>query len=358
MNSAGVKTTPLARALAVSATMRSAPVPARIAPSIRAGSRPARTIAADRSAGSWWRADSSSWVMAQKRPWAAAASAASARTAACGWATGLGKWRHAIATVTTREWLVHGSAHHAQLVADVRDTGSPGRRHQRGVVVGARAHRPRERDGIAADGHGDGIRADDRVDADRVGDALGDVVGRDGEDDAQPIVDGSDAGDGPRVALGPIALRGQVDQPRQGDRAVADGDVDGGGSHGPVRVERVEHRRLGVGVGEPRRVEEPETQAVRDAVDAGHLTCRANGRFALDDGADGPPEGDVAAEGLHGDLVRVDARVAGQRLHDVLFQGVHGHHSRSAGGATSSDAAAPAYRPAMPERWPGPGSGR
>src|SRR3954470_7141996 len=69
MNSAGVHTTPLARALAVSATMRSAPVPARIAPSVRAGSRPARTIAADRSAGSWWRADSSSRVMAQKRPW-------------------------------------------------------------------------------------------------------------------------------------------------------------------------------------------------------------------------------------------------------------------------------------------------
>src|SRR4051812_34565395 len=95
------------------------------------------------------------------------------------------------------------------------------------------------------------------------------------------------------------------------------GDVDVGGSHRRVRVERVEHRRLGIGVGAPGRVEEPETHAVRDALRAGHVTCRAHDLLALHDRADGPLEDHVAAEGLVGDLVRVDARIADQRLHDV-----------------------------------------
>jgi hypothetical protein len=38
-------------------------------------------------------------------------------------------------------------------------------------------------------------------------------------------------------------------------------------------------------------------------------TCRAHGLLAPDDGADGLPEDHVAAEGLHGDLVRVDTRL-------------------------------------------------
>jgi hypothetical protein len=41
-------------------------------------------------------------------------------------------------------------------------------------------------------------------------------------------VDGGDAGNGQRVALRPIALRGPLDEPRQGDPAVADADVDVG----------------------------------------------------------------------------------------------------------------------------------
>src|SRR5215218_2941558 len=65
MNSAGVNTTPLARALAVSATMRSAPVPARIAPASGRGrgrrapsprtARPDRGGAPPAARGSWSR---------------------------------------------------------------------------------------------------------------------------------------------------------------------------------------------------------------------------------------------------------------------------------------------------------------
>jgi hypothetical protein len=40
-------------------------------------------------------------------------------------------------------------------------------------------------------------------------------------------------------------------------------------------------------------------------------------------GPDGPAEDDIAAEVLHGDLVGVDARVVGQRLHDFGLE-IHG----------------------------------
>ena len=87
----GVDATPLASALAVSATMRSAPTAARMSAMARSGSSPARAIAAESARGSSWRSDSSSCVSAQNRPRAAAASAASASVTARGWAAGSGK---------------------------------------------------------------------------------------------------------------------------------------------------------------------------------------------------------------------------------------------------------------------------
>src|SRR4051812_15013351 len=57
------------------------------------------------------------------------------------------------------------------------------------------------------------------VDAERVGHALGDVVGGDRQPDGEPVVDARDARDPERDALGALALGRDVDEPARRDRA-------------------------------------------------------------------------------------------------------------------------------------------
>jgi hypothetical protein len=48
--------------------------------------------------------------------------------------------------------------------------------------------------------------------------------------------------------------------------------------------------------------------------------CRAHRLHAVDDASDGPAQDHVAVAVLHGDLVGMDARVVGKRLHDGACQ--------------------------------------
>ena len=214
-----------------------------------------------------------------------------------------------------------------------------------GIAVCRRGDGSRQRHVVVDDVHCDLLDADHRGGAQRVGHALGDVVGGDRQPDPELVGQGLDAGDGQHDTLGPVALPGKLDHPAQRDGAVAHRDVDVAHVELVVVDERIEDRRLGVGVGLPVEAHDAHAQLIVDVVHPGHVARRARRLGPLNEGAHGPAEDHVAVVvGLHGDLVGMDAGVVCERPHDRSLERLIGHahtvHARMAARHTTSPRAA------------------